>query len=224
MASRQMLDSSRHSTPPVAGATMSKIRPITGRFNPRDFGTVEDLSVSTNHDVADVLVIGCCDQAESLDNISIIHSNRTVIVQNLGGSVPLPSSKNEEATLAGIEFAVQHLNVAHAIVCSHVPCRVITAWSAAGEHDRFKDCCQAQRLRRWVLPQVDRTHPDASSEQRLRYVTEEHVLQQLETLQVQSCVQTAVQAGRLLLHGWIVDERTARVDIYVPEAGQFVLA
>jgi carbonic anhydrase len=60
-----------------------------------------------------------------------------------------------------------------------------------------------------------------SGEPRMKVLTQENVLVQLEHLRTHPAVATALAAGELKLHAWMYKMETGEVFAYDPEAGQF---
>ena len=60
-----------------------------------------------------------------------------------------------------------------------------------------------------------------TGEARLKVLTQENVLTQLEHLRTHPAVATALAAGELKLHAWVYKMETGEVFAYDPEAGQY---
>lgn len=152
-------------------------------------------------------MVACCDHGTDPDTLSIARPGQLYIVQNMAAAVPHAKATRLVPSLASIEYAVCFLKVKHAIVCGHLYCRLLSHWL------------------KWHPAPADHKH-DAANLPACAAPTErevrEHVLNQLANLQSHEFVQDKLREGRLHLHGWVVNDHTARIESYDPTSGDFV--
>lgn len=198
---------------------MILLNPHAHNFNPEYFGTIGELRNCRAGEHPSRLMIACCDQGNAPDNTSLGGAGQFYVVQNLAASIPAPDESRGGTILGSIEYAVVKLNVRHVIVCGHSQCGVIRRWMQS--HDRSWPVPQTCSARR-TLQFVTTSYSGVSHRKRVRIAIREHILNQLEILQSYGFVRSRLQEGRLHLHGWLVDDVTARVRTFDPCVGQFV--
>jgi carbonic anhydrase len=167
----------------------------------------------------ETLFITCSDSRVVPNLLTNSAPGELFIVRNMGNVVPggLPGG-----TAAAIEYAVEALEVKHAVVCGHTHCGAIQAVLDPSRMDRLP------LVRRW-LQETSRVrgiveerygHLDAAA--RVTAAVEENVLVQLENLRAFPFVAERLASGQLQMSGWVFKIETGEVFGYDPEQGQFV--
>ncbi|WP_182866777.1 carbonic anhydrase [Rhodopirellula sp. JC639] len=189
------------------------------RFASAEFGTLADLRESVRSSPPGILIVGCAEHDLAPDMLSFADPGQCTVVQNLAASIPR-SDQPYDSTVAGIEYAIVLQRVREVIVCSHLCCRVVRYWMKQpilnGDSDpgcRFM--ANARRV-------VDRFYHYTTESERQTLMICEHTLYQLENLRSYPFIRNRLATGQLRLHGWVVDDRSARVLAYVPMSHQFV--
>lgn len=185
-------------------------------FTGSAFGSVAALLHPRHVREHDILMITCSELGVAPDNISFQTPNRCVILQHLAGSVP---SKSECDVIDGLSFDnVESLfnkyDFRHIIVCGHLRCGVIRNWLAPppavySDVGRFR-----ARFESGTRDFVDQHYKPVTSEQRVTLMVCEHVLCQIDNLLTHRFVADRVQRQVTDLHGWVLDEASARVHRY----------
>ncbi|MCA9143064.1 MAG: hypothetical protein KDB05_09775 [Planctomycetales bacterium] len=192
------------------------------RFEPRYFGTIRELLEDVRSDATNVVIVGCSDLGAAPDQLSVAGAERFYKVQNLAATITPRGELGTPSTIAAIEYAVQLLHVRHVIVCGHFGCGIIESWLTKELGDAA--AAEAARFHRDVCSLVDQSYTPTSAAERRGLMVREQVLVQLENLQSHEFICSALSETRLRLYGWLVDERTARIQSFHPDTGQFAPA
>lgn len=152
-----------------------------------------------------MLWIGCADSR--VDPAAILGTGLgdLFVVRNVANLVPRADS-GDDSVGAAIEYCLDHLGVDDIVVCGHTGCAGIAAASRAVPPSEV-------HLDRWV------GHARASArliaaagvpeEERLEATVKANVLFQKDNLLTYPSVAKALGEGRLRLHAWLYDMRTA---------------
>jgi carbonic anhydrase len=180
------------------------------------FGSVAGLLHPVHVRERDILMITCSELGVAPDNISFQTPNRCVILQHLAGSVP---SKHECQAIEGLSFddvanLFSKYDFRHIIVCGHLHCGVIRNWLAPPPAANSDIGGFRARFESGTRDFVDEHYKAVSSEQRFTLMVCEHVLCQIENLLTHFSVADRVQRRATDLHGWVLDDATARVHRY----------
>lgn len=178
-------------------------------FLPDHFGDLSELRKTAASGGRKILMVACCDHGANPDTLSITQPGQLYIVQNMAATVPHAKATRLVPSLASIEYAVCFMKVRHAIVCGHLDCRLLPYWL------------------KWHPTPTEGDEPAAKMEPPANALptepmVREHVLAQLANLQSHEFIQDKLREGRLRLHGWIVNDQTARIKSFDPQTGDFV--
>jgi carbonic anhydrase len=167
------------------------------------------------------LFITCSDSRVVPDLILGTGPGDLFITRNAGNVVPIASNDVDGVT-ATIEYAIEVLQVKHAILCGHSDCGAL---KAALDREGLE---QMPKARRW-LSHVEAafTHrqpidPADGENAELASLIRGNVVAQLHNLRAQTAVANAVAHGRLQVHGWYYDILTGRIERYDEIARRFV--
>lgn len=166
----------------------------------------------------DTLFIGCSDSRVIPELLTGSAPGELFVVRNVANVVP-PVRRAGGGVGAAVEYALLALKVDHVVVCGHYGCGGVRAAVEGlhGDHDLpFVD--------RWlgaVRPAARRAARQLRpGEDPIRRAVEENVEEQLANLATYPMVREALEAGRLVLHGWSYDIETGQV--FVWDAGRDV--
>jgi carbonic anhydrase len=141
------------------------------------------------------------------------------VVRNAGNFVP-PFDRTIGAEAAAIEYAVITLRVKDIIICGHSDCGAMHGLVDPARLRDLPSVAQwlrhAQQVRASLLAAGGLNGPDA-----LERAIEANVLAQLDNLRTHPTVASAVNAGRLQLHGWVYHIATGEVAAYDDERHEF---
>jgi carbonic anhydrase len=159
------------------------------------------------------LFITCADSRVLPDLILGTEPGDLFIARSIGNVIPI-TSHDVDGVTATIEYAVEVLQVRHAIVCGHSDCG---AMKAALDRTRLENLPKA---RRW-LDHVQAAfafkqplNPAEGDSAELASLIRGNVVAQLHNLSAQPAVRSATSAGRLTVHGWYYDILTGKIEEY----------
>lgn len=167
------------------------------------------------------LFITCSDSRIVPDLIFGTGPGDLFIARNAGNVVPV-SADDVDGCTATIEYAVEVLQVKHAILCGHSDCGALKA-----ALDR-KNLESLPKARRWLshvegafthrqpLNPADGEHAELAS------LIRGNVVAQLLNLRAQPSVARAVVEGRLTVHGWYYDILSGRIEQFDEQLRRFV--
>ncbi|WP_442506728.1 carbonic anhydrase [Novipirellula sp. SH528] len=189
------------------------------QFLPHEFGTLAGLRESTRNG-AQIMMVCCADHGLAADNISFVRPEQCIVIQNMAASVPKYDSGAGGSVLASLAYGISTERVQDVIVCGHLGCRIIPHWSKSiVELDKEDPGGSFNRNARIVVESFYRCR---SASERHTLMTCEHLLFQLENLLSHPFMRDKLRNGKVRLHGWVVDDNTARVLCFDPKSSQFV--
>lgn len=200
---------------------MNKLDSSLHHFSVKHFGTANDFLFSARSTERDTLMIACADQGGAPDDVSIAKPGRFFVVQHLASSIRPTSDRDENSAISDIEFAFSQHKIKHVIICGHTGCGVIRNWlryPEAPDVSGFRACFE-----KTTLKTVDQAYPEYSGEDRIETLICEHTLIQLEHLCSHAFIRKKLEAGKLRLHAWVVNDKTARVRSFDPARGCFTI-
>ncbi|MCP9745670.1 carbonate dehydratase [Lacihabitans sp. CS3-21] len=158
----------------------------------------EFFSRLSNTQKPDFLWIGCSDSRVPADRITGTQPGEIFVHRNIANMV-IHTDMN---LLAVLEYAVDHLNVSHIIVCGHYGCGGVKAAMTRHNYDL---------INKWIrnIKDVYRMHRDkidyqTKPEERLNKLIELNVEEQVMNLAKTSIVQRAWKAKKAPeIHGWV---------------------
>ena len=167
------------------------------------------------------LFITCSDSRVLPDLILGTGPGDLFITRNAGNVVPVTSHDVDGCT-ATIEYAVDVLQVKHAILCGHSDCG---AMKAAIDRAGLEKLPKARRWLQHVEAAFSHRQPvDPEDEPQgeLCSLIRGNVVAQLLNLHAQPSVARAVTEGRLTVHGWYYDILSGHIERYDETARRFV--
>ncbi len=171
-----------------------------------------------------VALIACSDSRVDPAMLLQADPGELFIIRNVANLIPPYETEGSyHGTSAALEFAVEHLKVAHVIVLGHSHCGGIRALFDRPAPDEGHQGFIApwMSLVESAYLRVEGTMPGASLEAKARACEQSAVLVSLENLMTFPAIQEGVKAGRLRLHGWFVDVRDCDLQIYDPASQVF---
>ncbi len=168
------------------------------------------------------LFIGCSDSRIVPELILNMRPGDLFVIRNAGNFVPPANSPGVDGVAATIQFAVEHLNVKHIIVCGHSDCGAIRGLFQDLDPQKFG------LLKRWIQfgeeakkMALMMTKPTTPKEDLYSLAEKLSVLYQLEHLMSFPFIEKRVDEGTLQLHGWYFKIQTGKIWYYDPEQYMF---
>lgn len=205
---------------------MQKLIDGVHRFRQEEFGIHRELfrRLSREGQKPHTLFITCADSRVIAELITQSRPGDLFVMKNVGNIVPPPDPGAQGHSVgAGVEFAVEVLQVSDIVVCGHSQCGAVAALLNPGD-----ELARNPHLRHWVEQAAPVRHTIeekyqhlVSEEQRHRAAEEENVLFSIERLHEYRCVQERLAAGKLRLHAWFFKIASAELFVYDPADRQF---
>jgi carbonic anhydrase len=165
------------------------------------------------------LLITCADSR--IDPEALTHSSPgdIFVARNIGNMVPAYGEMMGGVS-AVIEYAVDALNVQHAVVCGHTDCGamkgILASAHALDEMPTVKSWLRNADAAKRVASILDDGPPS------LQTMTEQNVLLQMQHLRTHPSVAGALARGTLTVSGWVYDIASGDVRIYDENEQRFV--
>lgn len=178
-----------------------------GRFRENHFETDLFKRLSEQGQAPKVLVLGCCDSRVDPAIILDCAPGDLFVIRNVANLVPpFENSGHYHGTSAALEFGVCNLGVEHIIVLGHAQCGGIRALLEGSppevEHSFVRNW---MKLADSAREAACSRHTDAKDDLLARDCEKLAILASLENLMTFPWIESRVEAGRLLLHGWYFD-------------------
>lgn len=171
----------------------------------------------------EALFITCSDSRIATGMITQTDPGELFVCRNPGNIVP-PYKANAGGVTASIEFAVDVLNVGHIVICGHTDCGAV---SGAEHPDAVAHLPHVSEWLSYANEAVRRVHErdgDApeDEEKRIKHITQENVVLQLENLTGHPAVKRRMDDGTLKIHGWVYDIAAGHVFVLDPDEKKFI--
>lgn len=187
------------------------IRRFRTEVYPAQAGTYEKAASEPQQPAT--MIVACADSR--LDPVLLTQSGpgELFVMRNIGNLVPAYGEMLGGVS-AVVEYAVAALKVKHVVVCGHTDCGAMKALLAPESMDSMPTVRKWLRNAQAALSVADSFgEPNEAPGERLRRLTEENVLLQLQHLRTHPSVAGAMARGRLSISGWIYDIATGEVKI-----------
>lgn len=166
------------------------------------------------------LMVACSDSRVDPNHITQTKPGELFVCRNAGNIVP-PWGAEPGGVSATIEYGVMVLNVEAIIVCGHSDCGAMKALmdhrNVEGLPAVSKWLHNAERAR----AVVEHLLPDADPHERLRVMTEQNVMAQIDHLRTHPSVAARMASGKLQLLGLVFDIGAGQVR-WFNGSGKFV--
>ncbi|WP_028800757.1 carbonic anhydrase [Streptomyces sp. 142MFCol3.1] len=181
----------------------------------RPFGRrPEDFAPLAHGQSPRVPFVTCSDSRADLALITGDRPGQLLEPRTAGDIVPPPTLDRPTAEAATVEYAVDVLGVRDVVVCDHSHCGAVAALA----RDDDLDAVPAVRDR---LAQAEPLADAPAGDPAVAGAVQNHVLARPLRLRAHSSVRRATASGRLRLHGWYYEVRTAAVRAHRPETDTF---
>ena len=174
---------------------------VAGKLG-RDQNYFKNLAKGQN---PDVLYIGCSDSRVTAEEMVGAQPGELFVYRNIANLVP----NTDISSQAVIKYAVDHLNVEHIIVCGHYDCGGVRAAMQAQNqgilNPWLRNIRDVYRLHKRELNAIE------DDERRFDRLVELNVEEQCVNVLKVAEVQLAYRAGKLNVHGWVLDIRTGNI-------------
>jgi len=153
----------------------------------------------------DILYIGCSDSRVTAEELMGAQPGEVFIHRNIANLVP----NNDLNVMSVINFAVNHLQVDHIVVCGHYGCGGVKAALQHADlgllNPWLRNIRDVYRLHKNQLNAID------TEEFRYKRLVELNVQEQCVNVIKTAVVQKAHLSRSLAVHGWVFDIHTGRL-------------
>lgn len=162
----------------------------------------KNLSLGQN---PEVLYIGCSDSRVTAEELMGANPGEVFVHRNIANMV----ANSDLSAMSVINYAVNHLEVKHIVVCGHYFCGGVKAAMQSADlgilNPWLRNIRDVYRLHRAEL--------DAIQNEELRYnrLVELNVQEQCVNVIKTSDVQKAFKSRNLIVHGWVFDIKTGKL-------------
>jgi carbonic anhydrase len=170
------------------------------------------------------LFIGCSDSRVLPNLITSTGPGDLFVVRNVGNFVPPFEPDNDfHSTAAGIEYAVNHLEVGEIIVCGHSDCGACKALyeDHSGHEEDMIHTIKWLELGEPAKALALKSVPTGDRAELLEATEKFSVIFQLQNLLTYPNVREKVAEGKLYLHGWYYRLDSGEVEYYDPDDHTF---
>lgn len=164
------------------------------------------------------LFIGCSDSRVLPESIVTAKPGDLFIVRNIGNFVPpFKPSSEYHATAAAIEYAINHLQIEHIIVCGHSHCGACAALYQDLDQQKFA------HTRKWLelgfeaknkAIKIDGGKPETTEKVSLIF--------QLQHLMTYPFVKQRLEEGKLYIHAWYYKLESGEIQFYDEQQKRFI--
>lgn len=167
------------------------------------------------------LMISCADSRIVPEQILQAEPGELFVCRNAGNIVP-PFATMNGGVSSTVEYAVAALGVRDIIVCGHSDCGAMKGLSDLSLVSAMPNVAAWLRHGSAAAHVVDTCHPNLEGAQRVRALSLENIIAQLNHLRTHPSVAAAIARGEMSLHGWFVDIAAGVVLGLDGSIGQFV--
>lgn len=167
------------------------------------------------------LMISCADSRVVPEEIMQARPGDLFVCRNAGNIVPTYATMNGGVS-STVEFAVVALKVRDMIVCGHSDCGAMKGLAQPELLEKMPNVAAWLRHGAAAEHVVSSCQPELEGVDRIRAISLENVIAQLNHLRTHPSVAAAMAAGEMSLHGWFVDIHAGQVLGLDGETGQFV--
>lgn len=193
-------------------------------FQSNYFKTHQDLFERLSHgQTPDILFITCSDSRIDPNLLTQTEPGELFIIRNLGNIIP-PHGTLNSSEGAGIEYAVQALNIKEIIVCGHSHCGsmkgLLKLQSLSEEMPLVYDWLKhhGEPIRRLIRE----NYHGYSEDELLKIAIQTNVLTQIENIETYPVIRSRLHAGKIQLHAWVYEIETGEILAYDASKSQFV--
>ena len=169
------------------------------------------------------LYIGCSDSRVIPNLITQTDPGDLFVMRNVGNFVPpFSPDSSYHATASVIEYAVVALKVEEIIICGHTHCGAINSLYTNLDEKTFAHTKKWLSLGKKAKELATSTmKTDEPTPELLRLTEKFSVITQIENILTYPIVKDKVEAGDIIIHGWIYDLETGGIEYLDIESKEF---
>ena len=152
-----------------------------------------------------ILYIGCSDSRVSAEELMGVEPGEVFVHRNIGNMIP----NTDLSAMSVINYAVNHLEVKHIVVCGHYDCGAVKSAMQSKDlgilNPWLRNIRDVYRLHKKELNTID------SEQARYDRLVELNVQEQCVNIIKTAEVQKAFRDKQLTIHGWVFDLKTGKL-------------
>jgi carbonic anhydrase len=169
------------------------------------------------------LMISCADSRVVPEQIMQAAPGDLFVCRNAGNIVPPYATQNGGVT-STVEYAVLALGIRDIIVCGHSDCGAMKAVAnPAGLAEAMPNVAAWLKHSSAAQTVVNTGYPELEGHERVRAISLENVVSQINNLRTHPSVAAAMARGEMSLHGWFVDIHAGQILGLDGETGRFTV-
>ena len=165
------------------------------------------------------LLVTCADSRIDPEALTSSGPGEIFVARNVGNMVPAYGEMMGGVS-AVIEYAIDALQVQHAVVCGHTDCGAMKGVLAGEGHLDAMPTVKSWLRNADAAKRVASTVDDGTPS--LKTITEQNVLLQMQHLRTHPSVAGAVARGALTISGWVYDIARGDVRIFDETQKEFI--
>lgn len=169
----------------------------------------------------EALFITCSDSRIETSMITQTNPGELFVCRNPGNIVP-PYEVNTSGVTASIEYAVSVLKVGHIVICGHTECGAMNGAVCPDAVAHMPHVADWLTLAHDAVKRVDHAFPNLDEGERLKRITRQNVIVQLEHLADHPTVRERLEKGDLKIHGWVYDIKSGDVYVFDQDRNEFI--
>lgn len=174
----------------------------------------------------DAIFITCSDSR--IDPHLFTHSGLgTLFIGRNPGNIVAPVDNSPQASGEGatLEFGLMHLNISEIIICGHSHCGAMKGLLTDKLDQQLPNTAAWLKYSSVLIENLEQRHPEITDDNsllKLKCLTQDNILLQMEHLKTHPSVKTRLAEGKLKIHGWYYEIETGEVYVYNPQKKSFV--
>jgi carbonic anhydrase len=188
-------------------AVLEELKAGVRRFRTKTYPEHEDfyLKAASEPQQPHALIVTCADSRIDIETITHSMPGDVFVTRNVGNLVPAYGEMLGGVS-AVIEYAVSALKVQHVVICGHSDCGAMKGLLHPESLEKLPTVKSWLKNAHAALSVANSlTETDDNKEERLRRLTEENVLLQLQHLRTHPSVAGAMAREELTISGWVYD-------------------
>ncbi len=168
------------------------------------------------------MFISCCDSRVLPTSIFEASEGEFFIHRNIANLVPayIPD-RNDNGTLAAIEYAIKVLKVKHLIVLGHTDCGGIKSAHSIKSKKISSDLIFVDKWLDNILPAFNNVEKNIAADEQIEKLTEESIKNSIRNLFMFPNLKNEVENNNISLHGLIHDIGSGRMKYLNPNTEEF---
>jgi carbonic anhydrase len=167
------------------------------------------------------LMISCADSRVVPEHIMQAAPGDLFVCRNAGNIVPPYANQNGGVT-STVEYAIMVLGIRDIIICGHSDCGAMKAVENPEGLDKMPNVAAWLRHSCAAEQVVREGYPEMEKADRVRAISLENVVAQLNHLRTHPSVAAGIARGEIALHGWFFDIGAGQVLALDGKTGRFV--